>query len=181
MYNPPDPGNGMLANDLEFIEIYNASDTQLDTPNWSLRGGVDFDFPTAYGFPVPDDIPGRITLDPHEALLLVGFDPAKQPETRRQFREYYAIDKSVQIAGPFTGNIDNATDTVRLVRPDYPPNWEPHHFPNVVEDEVTYSDSDRWPASADGQGDTLQRKRIDLWGNDSTSWSAKRRHLARST
>ena len=172
MYHPPETGHGIDVRDLEFIEIYNSADTVLDTPNWTVRGGVDFDFPTEYGFPIPDHIPGRIGLAANETLVLVRFDPARQADKLRQFREYYSIEQSVRIAGPFDGSFGNATDTVRLLRPDYPPAWEPHHWPSVLEDEVSYEDSSPWPATTDGLGDSLQRRRVDLWGNDATSWLA---------
>ena len=55
MFNPPDPGNGINPNDLEYVEVYNPTDEPWDTPNWHVRGGADFEFPTQYGFPVPEE------------------------------------------------------------------------------------------------------------------------------
>ena len=107
-------------------------------------------------------------------MLLVTFNPNRESDTLRKFRDYYSIDSSVQIAGPLSGNLDNAGDTVRLTRPDYPPAWEPHHFPNVVEDEVSFDDTLYWPDSVDGQGDALHRIGVNGWGNDPNSWRASR-------
>jgi VCBS repeat-containing protein len=173
MYNPPALNGGEPAN-LEFIEIYNPTNEVLDTPNWHVRGGVEYDFPTRYGFPVPADIPGRVTVDPGATVVLVGFDPADpaDAETVADFRRYYSIDETVQLVGPLTGSLNNAGDVVGLLRPDHPPAWEPHHWPHVVEDELVYDDVTPWPTEPDGQGASLHRRRADFWGRDPASWVA---------
>src|SRR4029078_8185171 len=49
--------------------------------------------------------------------------------------------------GPWTGNLDNAGETLRLLNVN-----------GRVMDEVSYSDSGAWPLGADGSGPTLSRR-----------------------
>ena len=75
------------------------------------------------------------------------------------------------MVGPFDGKLDNGGETLRLERPDEPPEEEPDFVPFVLEDEVTYDDEPPWPLDADGEGDSLERLTIGLWGNDAASWT----------
>ena len=59
-YNPGDVPN---AESLEFVEIHNAADQDVDLSGWRLRKGIDFDFPAG------------TVLAAHATLVVVAFDP----------------------------------------------------------------------------------------------------------
>jgi len=169
MYHPPDPENDGDPNDLEYIEIYNPTTDKVDLTNWHVRGGIKFDFPDGHHDRPPYGDP--IGLAPGETILVVGFNPS-DTAALDAFYDYYLLVDPVQILGPYSGSLDNDGNTVRLMRPDYPPSWEPHHWPHVVEDEVTYDNEEPWSVTADGSGDSLHRLEVDQWGNDPLSWTA---------
>ena len=89
-----------------------------------------------------------------------------------QFRSYYDIDATVNIVGPFTGNLNNGGERVQLFRPDLPPLNEPDFIPLLLEDEVEYGDVAPWPADADSGIYSLSRQQNLDWGNDPVSWLA---------
>ncbi len=159
MYQPPDPPEGVDPGELEFVEIFNPTAEEINLTDWQIRGGLRFDFAR------------EAKLSPGEAIVVVGFNPSNGAALDA-FHDFYLISAPVRIVGPYGGNLDGDGDTVRLMRPDYPPWWEPHHWPHVVEDTVTYDNEEPWPASADGGGDSLQRRAVDLWGLDPDSWAA---------
>ena len=155
MYHPTgtQPGH-------EFVELLNRSTTTENLNNWTMRGGVDFDFTAAH------EIPAGGTL------VLVSFDPADAPSATA-FRTAYGIDNTVSLAGPWTdGAIDNGGDLIRIQRPDTPPLGEPDFFPQIIEDISDFDDSAPWPTAADGSGDSLHRTLPAAYGNFATSWSA---------
>lgn len=149
MYNPPVSGTGIDPNDLEFIEIYNTTDETLDTTSWRIRGGVRFDFP--YRRPTGPPPSNAILVDAGETLVGVGFDVNDSAQLDA-FRQYNAIDGSVQIVGPYRGSLNDGGDTVQLIRPVDPNPDEPHRWVYALEDEVSYDDAEPWPASPDGLG-----------------------------
>ncbi|HYW80535.1 MAG TPA: lamin tail domain-containing protein, partial [Thermoguttaceae bacterium] len=157
-YHPTTPDN----DDHEFVEIYNPTNQPVDLTNWRLRGGVDFEFPE-----------GRI-LPAQSTLVVLSFDPDSAANAARllDFLDTFSIDASVAMVGGYSGKLDNGGESVQLQRPDDPPLDEPDYIPHLFEDEVIYDDVAPWPTSADGDGDSLQRRGVDLWGSDATSWTA---------
>ena len=71
MYNPAGTQPGQ-----EFIEIFNTGSSAENLANWTLRGGVDFDFTAAH------EIPAGGTI------VMVNFDPADAPSANA-FRATY--------------------------------------------------------------------------------------------
>ena len=156
MYHPDAPAE----DNLEFIEICNAGGVTENLANWRLLGGADFDFTASH------------SLASGGLLVVVAFDPATQPVETAAFRAAYGIDASIPLAGPFTdGPLGNDTGTVRLQRPDASPVDEPGFYPQVTEDEVIYQHTAPWPVGAAGNGDSLNRIGIGLFGNFVSSWS----------
>jgi len=172
MYNPPDPdGQGNIdANNLEFIEIYNPGPLAVDLCENYLVDGLWTDCSwTVEGFPFA----AGTTLAAGEALVVVSFDPSVETGLLDDFKTHYGLSGSgVQIVGPYQGSLDNRGETVRLMCPDSPPAEDPGFLPYLLEDEVAYDDELDWPADADGQGPSLNRRQIDLWGNAPASWTA---------
>lgn len=176
MYHPPSPGVGIDV-DTEFIELYNAGDSAVDlytdfsdygVHSWKLRGGVGFDFPVG------------TTMGADSYLLVVNFDPSDSLALA-EFNAVYGLDGSVAIMGPYSGQLNNFTDTVRLRKPDSPnplgntcgSNTPASQYaPQVVVEEVTYVDFGEWPVSADGQGASLERADPDYIAALASSWSA---------
>ena len=176
MYHPPDPAAGIDV-DTEFIELYNAGDSPVDlyidfgdygVHPWKLRGGVGFDFP----------IGTAMAADSY--LLVVNFDPSDQTALS-EFRAVYALDASVAVMGPYSGQLNNFTDTVSLRKPDSPNPLgntcgsntpAAQYAPRVVIEELTYFDFGQWPESADGDGPSLERADPDLLAVLASSWSA---------
>jgi hypothetical protein len=168
-FNPGDPSQAALAihpalveDDLEFVEIYNSSRLPVVLTQWRLRGGVDMDF---------DD--GQM-LAAGEALVVISFDPGNPSNEDRlnAFRTHYNIDTSVAVVGGFGGQLSDSSEEVRLLSPDNPLAGEPNFIPHVHVDGVLYDDSSPWPASADGNGMSLQRQSLIFTGDLATSWSA---------
>ena len=168
-YNPAEPTIDALAvypqldsDDLEFVEIYNSSNSRVDLTEWRIRSGIDFDF---------DD---ETTIDANESLTIISFNPEKTANANRvaAFRRHYAIDENVPIVGGYSGKLDNGGELVRLLRPDEPPVDDPTFIPRLLEDAVRYDDELDWPQAADGDGKSLSRLSVDAYGNLPSSWIA---------
>jgi hypothetical protein len=146
----------------EYVEIYNVTTTPVQlydsthpTNHWRVRGGLSFDFPL-------------ITLGPAGSLVLVGFDPMN-PALLAAFREKYPPFVGASIFGPFSGNLDNSSDSVQLQWPDVP---DADGVPFILVDRVDYTDSSPWPLSPDGSGASLRRIKAAEYGNDPLNWRA---------
>jgi hypothetical protein len=126
-----------------------------------MRGGADFDFTSAW------------SLAPGEVPVVVPFDPSADPAVASAFRSFYGIDDTIPLAGPFTDGppLGNDAGTVRLQRPDTPPDDDPGFFPQATEDEVIYQTSPPWPAGPAGGGESLIRAEAAGFGNFAASWT----------
>jgi hypothetical protein len=134
MYNPRKPegvetNGGMTRTDFEFIEIQNTGSDEIGLAGIELKGrlskGVSFDFTGSAVLSIP--AAGHV--------LVVGDLEA--------FARRYDTN-GLLIAGAFTGNLDNAGDTVELVTSR-----------GEVLADFTYGDGRDWPATADGAGHSL--------------------------
>jgi hypothetical protein len=149
MYHPVAGGD-------EFVELQNITaspvalfDANAPTNTWRLNG-VGFTFPT------------NITLASNERLLISATDPAI-------FRAKYSVPQSVQIFGPFTGNLQDSGELLELQRPDAPGS---NGVPYITVDAVRYNDRSPWPLTADGGGTSLQKIVLTDYGNEPTNWAA---------
>jgi hypothetical protein len=165
MYHPMDPGLGATI-DPEYIELHNITGAPvvlsedfgaLGIHPWSVGGGVQFEFS-------PDS-----TIPAHGFLLVVGFDPADS-SALAEFRDTYSLHSSVEIVGPYSGGLNNFSDTVRLLKPDTP---EGTLTPMVLIDDVTYFDFGDWPSAADGTGPSLERIDPEQVGRSPSNWAAR--------
>jgi len=158
MYNP----GGPELDDLEFVEIYNPTDEDVDLTGWRLDKGVDYDFD------------GGTILPTGGRLVILSFDPAAPDNALRlaDFRSAYGIDDTVPVVGGWAGKLDNDGERVQLQRPDDPPADEPEFTPHLIVDEVRYDNDAPWPAEAAGGGSALHRLEPAKWGNDEASWLA---------
>lgn len=166
MYHPPDFGTNSPDAE-EYIELLNISgvtvslfDPAHNTNVWRLANAVSFNFAT------------NQTLAAGGRLLVVGFNPTNVT-LLNNFRVRYGTNGSV--VGPFSGQLDNAGDSLELWRPDVPqtvPHPDVGFVPQLLVERVVYSDVAPWPGNADGFGSSLQRLAATSYGNDPVNWSA---------
>ncbi len=128
---------------LEYVELYNQLVVDVDLSNWHLDG-IDFDFPEG------TVIGGR------EYLVI-----AKDPVTLA------ATTGSPGALGPFSGNLANSGETLRLYNNNRASHSTTGNNPvgtfsdsfegRRVMDEISFSDTYPWPVSPDGSGVTLAK------------------------
>ncbi|MFO1476486.1 MAG: lamin tail domain-containing protein [Verrucomicrobiota bacterium] len=169
MYHPLPYGINNNTFD-EFIEIRNVTttatplfDTAYPTNSWRISGGINFQFPT------------NVTLAPLAHALIVAFNPDEDPVRLNWFMSLYNFPSGTPIFGPFSGNLDNAGDTVSLYRPDHPelpPASDAGFVPSVLVDEIRYVPVAPWPSAAAGTGLSLQRISALSFGDDPANWQA---------
>jgi hypothetical protein len=109
------------------------------------------------------------TMPADSYLLVVSFDPGVETLKLAGFRSFYGLDGSEPIVGPYTGGMNDYTETVRLRLPDVPSTSSPYDSPYVIWDTVTYFDWDKWPTAPDGTGPSLER--IDPWEVADPVWN----------
>jgi hypothetical protein len=162
--SPSDPANLILLTSAatevkdEFIELKNISpnavplfDPANPTNTWKLNG-VGYTFPTNF------------TLAAGKTLLLVGMNPAA-------FRARNSIAATVEILGPYSGQLQDSGERLELQRPDAP---DANGVVFITVEEVRYNDRVPWPFAADGSGASLQRKNSAGYGSDPANWAAAR-------
>ncbi len=170
-YHPPDT-QGLrqeFDNDFdEYIELHNNSNAAVplyDPLNpgntWRLRDAVDFTFPA--GVVVPSG----------GYILVVSFNPANSAKLA-EFRNNNGVPLDTQVYGPWSGKLDNSSDSIELAQPDLPdPVGTPAagFVPYVLADKVAYTDSFPWPVGLpDGLGAALGRVDNSAYGNDPGNW-----------
>ena len=166
MYHPPDAGTNDNTVE-EFIELRNTSagavvlyDPIHPTNGWRLRDGVDFQFNSTHSIPTGG------------SMILVSFDPATNLIALAQFRAKYG--SNLFLAGPYSGKLDNSTDSVELARPDAPQTTsnDAGLVPYILVEKVVYQDRGAWSTNADGLGMSLQRVRASGYANEPMNWIA---------
>ena len=91
------------------------------------------------------------TTLPVNGYLVVALNP-------QMIMDHYAIEN---VVGPFNGALNNSGETIEL-----------HNAESEIVDEVTYSDSDPWPTSPDGQGPSLELISPELDNSLAENWQA---------
>ena len=140
----------------EFIELRNISASPVDlfdvahpTNAWRLNG-AGFVFPT------------NVTLLPNSYALVTTLAPGA-------FRAKYGVPASVPIFGPLGGVLQDSGERLELQRPETP---DTNGVVWITVDAVRYNDKPPWPASADGDGPSLQRFDSAAYGDDPANWFA---------
>ena len=170
MYHPAPLPLGAGTPDDEFIELHNNTNTTVPLYDplhpentWLIDGGTTFEFPR--GFQLP----------PGGYVILIEFNPVKDPEKTASLAKRLGIPDGVPILGPLRGQLANGGDTVALYKPD-PPQGLQHDdagfVPYILVDQVTFSDTAPWPSEADGLASTLQRANANKFANDPVNWKA---------
>ncbi len=135
------------ADQIEFVEIHNGSDSAVDLSAWSLDG-------LAFTFPAGTSIPAG-------GFLVVS---SVSPES---FRAAFSPPAECQVFGPSTAVLSNSKQQVRILQPL---TIGTETLQREIE-SVHYGDSAPWPYSADGGGDSLQRILPDSASSDPASWT----------
>ncbi len=157
MYHPV-ASNMAGRMEVEFVEIANRTPTNVplfnpDYPElpWSLTGGISYRFPS------------NTVLAAGQRLVVISTNAVEA------FRAGWGLATNAMILGPFSNQLGNAGDTVRLRAPNNPEpgtNAAAYH----VEDEVHFDDQLPWPLAADGLGGSLERTDLDAWGDTPGNW-----------
>jgi regulation of enolase protein 1 (concanavalin A-like superfamily) len=134
MYHPKPPAG--VTNDLEFIELYNAGEIFEDLTGWTITGGVSFSFPAGFKLAAGD-------------FVVVASNPAA-------LQSVYGI---TGVLGPFTGLLNNGSDTVRL-----------RDASHAIKLEVNYSSNPPWPVAADGAGHSLVLRNPSFGEDNPLAW-----------
>jgi hypothetical protein len=120
MYNPVD-------GESEFVEIVNTGNDTVDLDGLVLTGGVAFDFAN-----------GSIaSLAPGEHALVI--------RSLSAFTNRYGAAAAANVAGVYTGSLNNAGDAVRLA----------DLGGETIVFSCDYNDARGWPLAADGAGHSL--------------------------
>ena len=168
MYHPrPTAANPENNENDEYVELYNPTAQPITLMNlaedvgvWRLAGGIGYAFPS------------NTVLQAGGRLAVVPFDPATNSAARAAFLAAYGLTNGqVRLFGPFSGQLNNKTDTVRLERPVNPDTAGEDVSWHAV-DQVTYYDAAPWPPEADGTGLPLARLQGRTSGDDAPSWVA---------
>ncbi|MEM7537185.1 MAG: lamin tail domain-containing protein [Chloroflexota bacterium] len=154
--------------DLEFIELTNNGTITETLDNWRLRGEVDIDFVSG------------ITLMPDTTLIIVGFAPTDTAKVDA-FRSAYDVADDITLVGPWLDDdiagvrLNNGGGTLKLQRSDAlvtPPDGSSAFYPMLLEDQVRYDDDAPWVIAPDGNGPSLSRIDLSIYGDNPTNWEA---------
>jgi hypothetical protein len=130
--------HGYRDNQYDYIELYNRSGRTVSLEGWALTDGVEYEF-------------GAGVAMPPDSYLVVAKNPTLLDTV-------YPADNNLQLnvnlLGPYTGNLDDHGERIRLSCPFLDQNTQIVHL--AVADELTYYDGGRWPVWADGKGCSLE-------------------------
>jgi hypothetical protein len=167
MYHPrPTQAHPANNENDEFVELYNPTEQPVTLENigedagvWRLAGGIGYRFPLS------------TALSAGGRLAVVPFDPMTNVAAREAFLAAYGLTNGqIRMLGPYSGQLNNKTDCVRLERPVDPDAVGEDVSWHAV-DQVTYSDVTPWPAEADGTGRPLARLPGRNSGDAAASWT----------
>ena len=159
MYHPVGQGEDPGADNFEFVEIHNPTQSTVALTDWRIDGGIRFAFADGD------------QLAAGSSLVVVSFNAA-DTDMLAEFQSQYGLGGTVAIVGPYSGLLDNRGERIQLLRPGTPPLGAPTLTPGLLADELTYDDMDPWPVEADGQGQSLARTSAEAFGSFAGSWNA---------
>lgn len=157
MYHPS-ASNALGRISVEYVELLNISDAPVPlyhaaypTNTWLLTGGISYSFPT------------NLTLQPGQFLLVIATNAVEE------FRLSWGLSTNLVILGPWSKDLSNAGDTVRVRAPNNP-DLVANTVAYYVVDEVTFRDQLPWPLAADGLGGALERTDPLSFANIASNW-----------
>lgn len=138
----------------DYVELYNRSDNPVALENWTFTAGF------SYTFPAGATIGGK-------SYLVVAKDPTFLATV------YSHLIAGSNLFGPYTGNLSNSGERIRLCYPLEqlnPLTGLMETYP-VIADEVTYVDGGRWPKWADGEGSSMELRDPDSNNDFPDAWA----------
>lgn len=163
-YRPldPDGDNGPWSESaFEFVELANVSSVSLDMSGWKLQGAVDWTFPEV------------TQLQPGETIVVLPFNPATDSSRMLSFRLTFNASQQVRLVGPWVGQLSNAGDELRLMRP-FSTDPGDASAKDVLVDRVQYKVGEGWPALPTPGMNSIQRNQRTAFGDLGTSWNLAR-------
>ena len=162
-YNAGDPSPGQIAidptltaDDIEYVELHNATGETIDLAGWRIRGGIDFDFDQGH------------QIGANEVVLLLPFDPlAPENSARFDALQFEISEPTARFIGGYRGQLSDLGESFRLERPDAPPPDDPSVTPYLTVDKVDYDEHAPWPSAV---GAALSRVSPVVSGEHATSW-----------
>jgi len=133
----------------EYVELYNRGTSTVPLSGWAFSDGIEYQF-------------GNISMAPGSYLVV-----AKDPNFLKTV--YNSLVVGSNLVGPYTGNLADHSERIRLSYPYEDP--ETHDVNMVTVDEVTYYDGGRWPTWADGQGASLELRDPRSNNNTPDAWA----------
>jgi hypothetical protein len=154
------PNATQQADEVEFVEIYNPTTSDVSLAGWRFGDGVLYNFRT-----------NRV-LHPYHALAVLPFDPQAPANAARwlRFQSTYAIEPDAEIVGGYTGQLSNTGEDLQLERAGIPPPSYPGFPTYWVEDKVVYDSLPPWSQAANGEGYSLNRNASGLFGSLPENW-----------
>ena len=152
-YHPPDmPGDDAAY---EFVEWLNTGAETVDIGEWRLEGDADF------------TVPSGTVMPPGGRVVIAAVTPAEHVAR-------YDVPPGTTVLGPWTGGLPNSGGRVRLVRRLPPVTEIGPDFgfrPEVVLEEIDFTDAVPWPEAADGDGPALVRAAPGGFAGDAGNWT----------
>lgn len=154
MYRP----NG--ADDLEYVELYNAGVSAVNLSSWQISGVGHLDFKSGWA------------VQSRTVALLLRFDPTSPVNASRKaaFESAYGIVLGSQSYGGYAGGLGDVDDTLKLERFGKPLPLDSSRIPAYLEEEVNYQSVAPWPELQPGE--SLHRSKPEGWGSAPESWSS---------
>ncbi|MBM4012290.1 MAG: hypothetical protein FJ286_13075 [Planctomycetes bacterium] len=153
---------GLLATELEFVEIFNSLSSPVSLTDWQLRAGIGYDFAAG------------TTLPARGTVVILPFDPRSRGDLWQVFAGRYLGGTTAvptTFVGPYTGRLENAGELVRLLAPDTPQPEDPSIVPRILADELDYRPAAPWPQLPTTTDGALTRATPGSWGRDPASWA----------
>jgi hypothetical protein len=155
-YNPPQ------GPDYEFIELHNRSGHSVTLMSQATTE-------TSPGVFVTENLPWRLEGTGYEFPDNTVIDPGEYIIIAKNPAMYSSL--TCDVYGPYDGKLDNGGEQIEIQIPgdqEYGKNryWIPI-------EKIDYDDEAPWPTTPDGNGDSLHRIDVELYGRDYSNWNAQ--------
>jgi hypothetical protein len=144
-------------NSIEYIEFQNTSPTPValfrNTDAWRIENAVTFQFPA------------NQTIAAGEIFLVMNTNLTV-------FTTAHNVPAGVKIFGPFAGSLSNNGEKILLGRPERLNDAAPLEISYIQEEALSYGVNGLWPSSPDDSGNSLTRRDLNTYGDESPNWRA---------
>jgi hypothetical protein len=134
----------------EYVELYNKGAGTVPLNGWAFSDGISYEF-------------GAGAVIPAGSYLVVAKDP------NLLVTVYSNLVKGSNLFGPYSGELDDHSERIRLSYPYMDPETDDVNM--ITVDEVTYYDGGRWPSWADGKGASMELRDPRSNNNAPGAWA----------